>query len=96
MNAFHPHENSKLLKGCDALHWKAFQHAVKDESRADYVSRRLLRVALLAYTKHHMGIDIVGWDKLGDELRASICEAVGDDAFMRWGEKLRSLSEVET
>lgn len=85
MEKFHPHEKSNLLGlKPNALRSRIFDH----KKRADYVSERLLRCVMLCYIKHHMGEDLIGWNELGDEMHMAICEAVGDDNFVKWGDKM--------
>ena len=38
----------------------------------------------LAYRKHHLNDENVGWDELSEELRDSLCELKGDEKFQRW------------
>ncbi len=45
---------------------------------------KLLDAAQLAYRKHHLGDENVGWDELGNELQAALCEAMGDKGFQAW------------
>lgn len=81
---FHPLCDSDLLNqpGSALVNYRVEDH----RSRASYVSQRLLQVVLLTYLKHHNGEDVIGWDELGDELHAAICEAIGDDEFCKWND----------
>lgn len=85
---FHPLEKSPLLKGVEALRWKNFKDDVHGETRAEYCQRRMLRTLLLAYAKHGPVDDIVGWKALADDMHSTICEAIGDDAYCKWMEKI--------
>lgn len=49
---------------------------------------RLLRAVMMAYAKHHLGSEHIGWDALGDVLMCEICNTIGDDAFVAWSEKI--------
>jgi len=83
-DSFHPLSESDVL---DQPGSTLAEYAVNDSrSRLSYVSQRLLHVVLLTYLKHHKGKDVIGWDALGDELHAAICEAIGDDEFCTWNE----------
>jgi hypothetical protein len=50
---------------------------------------RLLRVVMMAYAKHHLGSDHIGWDELGEVLYCEICNTVGDDLFVAWSDKIK-------
>ena len=47
-------------------------------------SRMIEEALKAAYLKHHVGVDDVGWDELGDQLETALCELLGDDGFVRW------------
>lgn len=51
---------------------------------------RLLRAVMMAYAKHHLGSDHIGWNELSDVLHCEICNTIGDDAFVAWGEKMKA------
>jgi hypothetical protein len=53
---------------------------------------RLLRVAMMAYAKHHLESPHIGWEELGDALMCEITNTIGDDAFIAWGEKIKDES----
>lgn len=44
----------------------------------------LLEVIKLVYRKHHLNDDSIGWDELSTVLHNSICNALGDDGFIKW------------
>lgn len=44
----------------------------------------LLTACQLAYRKHHLGDESIGWEELGDCLQAALCEAMGDHEFCEW------------
>jgi hypothetical protein len=44
----------------------------------------LLDVIKLVYRKHYLNDDSVGWEELSTILHNSICNALGDDAFIKW------------
>lgn len=50
---------------------------------------RLLRVALMAYLKHHCNNDDIGWTELSDALQCEICNTIGDDAFCEWTARIQ-------
>jgi len=82
--SFHPLQDSDVLNQPGST--LADYGVADNRSRLSYVSQRLLRVALLAYMKHHKGDDVIGWETLADELYMAICEAIGDDEFVKWNE----------
>ena len=81
---FHPLQDSDVLNQPGST-LKGYRVG-DNRSRTQYVSQRLLKVVLLAYMKHHKGQDVIGWEELSDEMWAAICEAVGDDEFVKWNE----------
>jgi hypothetical protein len=72
----------KLLSGTAALKNPDF-HTMSDDER-------LLHLVLLTYVKHHLNIDIIGWDALADLLHCQICNMIGDDEFIAWGERIKA------
>lgn len=38
----------------------------------------------LAYRKHHLGDEAVGWNELGDKLLNALCELMTDKGFQEW------------
>ena len=52
------------------------------------VEAQLLDAAQMAYRKHHLGDDSIGWDELSDILLSAICDAMTDKGYQKW---LRSL-----
>jgi hypothetical protein len=84
VESFHPLQDADVLNQPGSM---LRDYRVGDNrSRTLYISQRLLHVALLTYLKHHKGEDVIGWDALGDELHAAICEAIGDDEFCKWND----------
>lgn len=48
----------------------------------------LLEAVKLAYRKHHLGDDTIGWDELSETLHNAICNAMGDRGYLEWMESL--------
>lgn len=71
----------KLLKGHKVLLHPPFSEMSQQD--------RLLRVALMAYAKHTLDSQHIGWEELGDALYNEICNTVGDDEFCKWGDKIK-------
>ena len=46
--------------------------------------RRAERVLRMAYRKHHLGDESIGWEELSDALMHVLCEAMGDKEFQAW------------
>jgi len=83
---FHPLRDSDVLNQPGS---RLAEYSVEDRrSRTSYVSQRLLQVVLLTYLEHVKGNNVIGWDALGDELHAAICEAIGDDEFCKWNDTM--------
>lgn len=43
-----------------------------------------LEALKLAYRKHHLGDDSIGWDELADCMLDALCNAMGDDGYQQW------------
>ena len=50
----------------------------------------LLPVLKMAYQKHALNDDSVGWDELTDELCNALCEVMGDKGFQDWLDEVAS------
>lgn len=50
----------------------------------------LLDAVKLAYRKHVMNDDSIGWDELGYCLLDAICNEIGDDGYQKWISRIRS------
>lgn len=56
---------------------------------------QLLEAVKLAYRKHHLEDDTIGWEELSGALQDALCKAMGDSAFVEWmqsatnGDRLR-------
>lgn len=44
----------------------------------------LLEMVKLAYQKHWMNDESIGWSELGDTLANALAEVMGDDEFCKW------------
>lgn len=77
--------NEPLLSGIDAL-VKADYHALNQH---DGRNDRLLHAVMCAYAKHVLGNEDIGWNQLGDILHCAICNEIGDDAYIQWGERIK-------
>jgi len=44
----------------------------------------LLSACKLAYRKHHLDDDSIGWGELGECLLDALCNEMGDDGFQEW------------
>ena len=51
---------------------------------------KLLEACKLAYRKHHLNDDSIGWDELSDALLDALCNEMGDDGYAEW---IKSLKE---
>ena len=72
--------NTKLLTGIEALKKPPFSEMTTED--------RLLRVLLMAYAKHHLDSPDIGWVELSDAMLCEICNTIGDDAFVEWGQRI--------
>ena len=44
----------------------------------------LLEAVKLAYRKHHLGDDSIGWDELSEKLLDALCNTMGADGYLEW------------
>ena len=70
--SLHPHDKEVALNNLKFLQDRHKAHA------------GLLEAAKLAYRKHHLGDDSIGWDELEDILHDALCNELGDDGFLMW------------
>lgn len=45
-----------------------------------------LEALKLAYRKHVLNDDSIGWDELGHYMQAALCNEMGDDGYQKWME----------
>lgn len=50
----------------------------------------LLNACKLAYRKHVLNDDSIGWEELGDRLLDAICNEIGDDGYQQWLQQVNS------
>jgi hypothetical protein len=48
------------------------------------VKNALIIACQMAYRKHVLDDDAIGWDELSDRLQTVLCESLGDEAFQAW------------
>lgn len=53
------------------------------EKQRDTVEQ-LLSCLKLAYRKHHMDDQSIGWEELSDKMRDTLCNAMGDKEFIKF------------
>lgn len=53
-----------------------------DEAR-DH-EKTLLKAVQVAYRKHHLNDDSIGWEELSTVLLVALCSAMGDDNYQAW------------
>jgi DNA-binding GntR family transcriptional regulator len=41
------------------------------------------------YRKHVNLDDSIGWDELGDQIHNTLCNLIGDDAFVEWNDNAK-------
>ena len=65
--------------------------AFNDHIAVDLTDREklLLESVQLAYRKHWMNDESIGWSELGDTLANNLAEVMGDKDFCTWLEKIR-------
>lgn len=82
MNAEQTGYNADLLRDIDALKKPDYHTLNLHSGRND----RLLHAVLCAYAKHQLDVDEIGWEELGNILHDAICNEIGDDGFIAWGD----------
>jgi len=61
----------------------------RHECNYDQKNDRLLHAVLCAYAKHRLDCYDIGWNQLGDILHAAICNEIGDEAYIEWGDRVK-------
>lgn len=79
------HRVAGLLSDLKAITAPDYHWLNRNTKRND----RLLHAVLCAYAKHQLDCEEIGWDALGDILMNVICNEIGDDAFIAWGEMVQ-------
>ena len=51
----------------------------------------LLTACKMAYRKHHLNDESIGWEELSEALLDALCNAMGDDGYQAW---IASLNDV--
>jgi hypothetical protein len=46
--------------------------------------RELLEACKMAYRKHHLNDQSIGWDELSEVLLNALCNTMGDKGFNEW------------
>lgn len=74
--------NPKLLTDKDFLFKPNFHELTVEDM--------VFRACLLSYIKHgnFFCSDDIGWNQLHDTLHNAICNVIGDDEYVKWGEML--------
>ena len=63
---------------------KAIVDKLRREVTTDMQSRQLLEACKMAYRKHHLDDQSIGWDELSKFLLNALCNAMGDEGFQEW------------
>ena len=53
----------------------------------------LLTACKLAYRKHHMDDESIGWDELSNVLLDALCNELGTDGYWEWLQETRKEKE---
>lgn len=56
----------------------------RDNATAISCLPELLEAVKLAYLKHHMGYDKIGWDELSEVLHNALNNAMGANGYLEW------------
>ena len=60
---------------------------IKEITRISKGNAKLLTACKMAYKKHQLDDDSIGWDELGEVLCSVLCEVMGDKEFQEWVER---------
>lgn len=52
----------------------------------------LLEAVKMAYRKHHLGDDSIGWEELSNILCNAICNTIGNESYCQWVDSLEGVS----
>jgi hypothetical protein len=84
----HPDDDSDcdmcpIVNGCRGV--RKFVESLQSTIAAkDQKIKQLIGVVKLAYRKHHLGHESIGWDELGGKLCDVLCELMGGEEFQKW------------
>ena len=53
----------------------------------------LLYAVKMAYRKHLLNDESIGWGELSDVLQVALCNAMGDDEFIIWIESVKGIMQ---
>jgi hypothetical protein len=56
----------------------------RDISEKDARIKEFLTACQMAYRKHHLDDQSIGWEEMSDVLQDAICNAMGDKEFNEW------------
>lgn len=76
---------------CRSLFIAIAEHFMTDCSE---LNSQTLKALKLAYRKHHLNDDRIGWDELSGVMRDALCEAMGDGDFCQWLEAIEAEGEA--
>ena len=69
-----------------------FNKGISPTERVEYIGKAydlifktdLLYAVKMAYRKHHLNDDSIGWEELGSILMTAMCKVLGDDGYYEW------------
>ena len=56
---------------------------------------QLLNAVKLAYRKHHLNDDSIGWEELSVVLLDALCDAMGDEGYEAWMKDMMAGEDIE-
>ena len=79
-----------------ALHEAEKRIAELEEENHRYKNQiqELENAVKVAYRKHHMNDDSIGWEELSDILFYALCNVLGDDGYQKWKDSLEVSDET--
>ena len=85
--------NAMLVVKYPELMFDSFEKMIGWDEAINRIDNRLSKYNLilealkLAYRKHHIMDDSIGWEELSEKLRDALCEAMGDEEYQQWLEE---------
>jgi hypothetical protein len=55
----------------------------------------VIDACMMAYRKHVLNDESIGWDELGDALQNALCNYMGDGSFQSWLNEIKEQSLVD-
>jgi len=61
--------------------------------RLSYLETRMLKALQMAYRKHYLSDESIGWDELSDILLNALCDVMGDKGYQNWVKSVKEKAD---